>query len=268
MNYSKKEHKKQEEIATTWLQFRLNGTGVEWFDIKLPFPNYLLHLADNGYRVAWQIVGNESKHIEEIRARFVQTFYEYSPEVVEGKPRKNTNAHTTYTIHELKEFNVLDSLRAKAVNIARVETIFSKDEIFWHLKFYFEYLIKRDIIPTYSDIERFAYAEYQHKCKSTLRAKCRSIYNWYAERDFKAGRVNKKYENMREYQELNMATRKQQAKKMTEQKIKENRTKILSLVTGLLKEEYRKKNGEWNISSIAKDTKTSRNTVYKYLKEI
>ena len=73
---------------------------------------------------------------------------------------------------------------------------------------------------------------------------------------------------MKEYQELNMATRREQAKKMTANKVKENRTKILSLVTGLLKEEYRKKNGNWNISKIAKDSKASRNTVYKYLQEL
>lgn len=268
MNYNKNNYKKQEAIASTWVHFKVCGVGVEWLDYKLPFPNFLLHLSNNTYRVGWLVAGSESKYIEELRQRFIQTFYEYSPEIINYKPRSNKNAHSFSSIHSLKEFNVLNSLKVKAVNLARVETLFSRDAIFWHLKFYCEYLIKRDGVPTYSDLERLAYNEYPNKCKSTLRAKVRSIYNWYAERDFKCGRASKKYLNMKEYQELNMATRQQQAKKMTQEKVKINRTKVISLVTGLLKEEYKKKNGEWNISQIAKDTKTSRNTVYKYLREI
>jgi len=267
-DYSKNLTINQGEEPTTWVYFQIfKGTGVEWYDIKLPYPNYLVH-TNQGYKVGWLIYGSESKYTEEVRARFIQTFLELNPKVIETRPRANSKAHTSPTIHNLKEFNVLDSLRTKAFNIARVETIFSQDESFWHLKFYCEYLIKRDGVPSYQDLERFAYSEYLKKCKSTLRAKCRSIYNWYVERDFKCGRASKKYVNMKEYQELNLATRKEQAKKMTQQKVELAKRKVYNLVGGMFKDEYKKKSGAWNITKIAKESGTSRNTVYKYIAEL
>jgi hypothetical protein len=266
-DYNKTLTLNQAKTPSTWVYFRIpHGSGVEWYDIKLPFPNYLLH-TNQGYSIGWLVRGSESKYTEELRARFIQTFHEYNANVIESKPRATSQAHTHPTIYELKEFNVLDSLRAKAVNIARVETLFSRDEIFWHLKFYCEYLIKRDGIPTHLELERFAVNTYPNKCTSTLRAKTRSIYNWYSDRDFECGRVNKKYKNMKEYQELNMATRKEQAIKMHTKKADMAKKKVFNLIGGMFQGEYKKKSGEWNVSKIAKESGTSRNTVYKYIAE-
>lgn len=64
-----------------------------------------------------------------------------------------------------------------------------------------------------------------------------------------------------------MATRKQQAKKMTAKKVKTTKEKIFNCTRGLIYFDYIKKDGSWNISKIAKDTGTSRTTVYKYLKK-
>ena len=40
---------------------------------------------------------------------------------------------------------------------------------------------------------------------------------------------------------------------------------MLNITTGMFKDEYKKPNGSWNISKIAKDSGTTRPTVMKYL---
>lgn len=66
-----------------------------------------------------------------------------------------------------------------------------------------------------------------------------------------------------------MATRQQHAKKMTAKRVKSTKEKIYNCIRGLISFDYvNSSTGKWNISKIAKDTGTSRTTVYKYLKEI
>ncbi|RBQ27625.1 helix-turn-helix domain-containing protein [Arcobacter sp. CECT 9188] len=65
-----------------------------------------------------------------------------------------------------------------------------------------------------------------------------------------------------------MATRQQQAKKMTAKRVKSTKEKIYNCIRGLISFDYINSQGNWNISKIARDTGTSRTTVYKYLKEM
>ena len=63
-----------------------------------------------------------------------------------------------------------------------------------------------------------------------------------------------------------MATRQQQAKKMTAKRAKTTKEKIFNCTRGLISFDYvNPSTGKWNISKIPKDTGTSRTTVYKYL---
>ena len=62
-----------------------------------------------------------------------------------------------------------------------------------------------------------------------------------------------------------MATRQAQARKMTNQKIKKRKEKIFSCIKGMFAFEYQDSKGNWLISKIAKDSGTSRTTVYKYI---
>lgn len=62
-----------------------------------------------------------------------------------------------------------------------------------------------------------------------------------------------------------MATRQAHARKMTDQKIKKTKEKIFSCIKGMFAFEYRDSEGNWLISKIAKDSGTSRTTVYKYI---
>ncbi len=64
-----------------------------------------------------------------------------------------------------------------------------------------------------------------------------------------------------------MASRQEHAKKMTQKRVKETKVKINNCINGMFTFEYKKKNGDWNISKIAKDSGTSRTTVYKYLEQ-
>ena len=62
-----------------------------------------------------------------------------------------------------------------------------------------------------------------------------------------------------------MATRIEQAKKMTKLRTKRTKQNISKCIDGMFYFDYKRKNGNWNISKIAKDSGTSRNSVYKYL---
>jgi hypothetical protein len=110
----------------------------------------------------------------------------------------------------------------------------------------------------YSLIESFAFNRFidRAKDKSTLKAKCRSIWNWYDAREWVI--PTRKGLGM---------SRQEGAKKAREKRMADTKRKILSVVTGIFQDEYKNKRGKWNISKIAKDSGTSRNTVMKYVKE-
>lgn len=62
-----------------------------------------------------------------------------------------------------------------------------------------------------------------------------------------------------------MATRQEHARKMTRARVNKTKRNIRKIVNGMFYFEYKKKNGNWNISKLARDSGTSRNTVYKFL---
>jgi phage antirepressor YoqD-like protein len=63
-------------------------------------------------------------------------------------------------------------------------------------------------------------------------------------------------------------TRTARAKKNAQIKKQKSREKLLNLIQGMFADEYKKADGSWNIYKLAKDTKMSRNTIKKHLKEI
>ncbi len=54
--------------------------------------------------------------------------------------------------------------------------------------------------------------------------------------------------------------------KINAKRVKTTKEKIFNCTRGLISFDYIKEDGSWNISKIARDTGTSRTTVYKYLK--
>jgi hypothetical protein len=131
------------------------------------------------------------------------------------------------------------------------------------LKLHAEVIIKEKGIFSYDELEDFAISNFIDKAKdrSTLKAKCRNIFNWYLERNFELTKTVYVKKNQGEV----MATREAHARNMTKKREEKARKKVLNCITGMFSYEYKKKSGVWNISKIAKDSGTSRNTVMKYL---
>lgn len=82
------------------------------------------------------------------------------------------------------------------------------------------------------------------------------VWNW---------NYKKKYNTKEEIEELKM-TRRERALANAAKREKEARKKVLDCINSLKADEYKKKNGSWHISKIAKDTNLHRETVSKHLK--
>jgi len=64
-----------------------------------------------------------------------------------------------------------------------------------------------------------------------------------------------------------MATRQEHMRKVSKNKAEKNRKAVINLITGLYADDYKKKSGSWHFSKIAENTKLSRYTVAKIIKE-
>lgn len=200
--------------------------------------------------------------LNDIIARFMITFPSYGIEKQEVKriPAKKEGL-------KLKQFQGLKSVKSLPKQFFKTNLFTNKDNIFWALKINFEIQLDRGNI-SYETFEDFAFANFEDKAKdrSTLRAKCRSIYNYYFDRNFET-RTRGKYKNHQDYLEETMATRQQNMAKINNKRKEDCRRVIVGLITGLTSFEYKKPNGDWNVSKLAKDTKLTRKTIYKYLEE-
>lgn len=272
--------KAQETNINTLLQqfFVLNffmkfGNGTEWISYDLPEPNVLNH-TDHGVFLSWVIDGyfgtrKNREYLNDIIARFLLTFRQEEITRLSFKPPKEAitdKTHVSTKVHKLKEFQGLKSIVRHRKPQKRSDVF--KDHVFWAIKFYCEDLIIKYGIPNYQDMIEFAYLNFEYKEKSTLRAKCRSIFHWYEERNFEitTGK-KKKYESIEKWYEDSRMTRTENMKKINEKRKEENRRLIINAITGLMSETYRKPNGKFNIKKISEDLDISRNTVSKYIKE-
>jgi len=264
-------YQKQSHI-TTWLYFYVRGTGSEFLDYKLPFPNFLQHI-NRGYYIGWQINGfpgtkEAREYFNDIIARFLITFKDYYPEKLDFKPKLDKYTHIDFkNSYELQQFQNLKSIPVKKHVQERAENVNTIDQTFWAIKYYTEELIQEMGFVPYEMLEEFAYKHFYHKEKSTLRAKCRSIWNWYNERDWTIPQQTRQRKTQSE-EELKM-TRQERAKKNAELKFNRARASIVGLLkNNLLAPTYIKKDGSYNVTQIAKDLKMSRTTIIKHLKEL
>jgi len=248
--------------TNTWLNFHLNGNGTEWIEQELPTPTYLEHL-NKGYIIAYCLNGffgtqKGSIYLNDIIARFILTFADLEPYRVKEQPNIKPAGHYSKKIYKLKELQALKSLSNKRLIPTRAEQY--HDFTFWAIKLYCEDLIKSQGIATYQQLEDFAYSNFEKEC-STLRAKCRSIFNWYEIRNFKINGYKKKDQG-----EV-MATRQEHIKKVHEQRAERTQLRIKNLTTGLKRDEFKKVNGTWNITKIAKELNMGRDTIKKYINQ-
>jgi hypothetical protein len=165
-------------------------------------------------------------------------------------------------------FQNAKSLSKKTHAPARADGLGGKDYCFWAIKLYTEDLIREfgegTPVPS-SMIEDWAYGQFadHKKGKSTVRAKCRSIWHWYNRRDWALPTLYIK-KNKREV----LMTRQARALKNAEMRAVHAKNKVINITTNLIASHYRKKSGSWHIGRIAQDTNLSEPTVSKYLKEL
>jgi hypothetical protein len=253
----------------TWLYFFLWGAqGDIFLEYNLPTPNYVIN-AERGVFIGWQINGypgtaKSREYFNDIIARFLIAYKAHKPERLPYRPDVSREAIKLLDVsYELKEFQNLPSLYwANKKKIWTAESVGTIDQIFWAIKLYVEELIREfgeGVGVPYGYLEDFAFKNFfDRKDKSTLRAKCRAIWNWYDER----GWIIPK---RREWK----MTRSERAKTNAQLKKQRARAVLLGFIKGsLLANEYKKKDGSWNITKLSMATGLSRPTIISHLKEM
>ena len=154
--------------------------------------------------------------------------------------------------YELKQFQGLKSL-SRAKNYERVDV--GRDNVFWAIKLHTEALIREygGLVP-YQLIEKYAFGLFieRAKDKSTLRAKCRSIWEWYDAREWNIPK--RKGQGM---------SREEAGRKTAQKKAEATKAKVIGAVEALkfLQEKI-------NIANVARQAQVDRNTAKKYLIEL
>jgi hypothetical protein len=245
----------------TKISITIKGDGSEIFDYNLPQPHNYYRRSDI-YTIEYIINGffhtnNSIAYLNDILARFT-----LSMNVIETKVSRSDA-----TGIELSLFQNLKSI-AKYKNYESVDI--GQDNIFWSIKLYTEDLIKESgegNLVAYSLLESFAFARFidRAKDKSTLKAKVRSIWNWYNDRGWTIPQRYKR--TLKEHLEETMATRSEHMRRVTKERAAANKAKVINAITGLYADEYKKKSGSWHFGRICEATNLSPNTVKKYIKE-
>jgi len=231
-----------------------------------------LYHSNRGYFIAWQIDGffytqKGIDYLNDMIARIILTLRECKPERLIYKPNtKQELAHYYPKIYKLKELQKAKSLTAKAHAPRRAEAL--DDYCFWAIKLYTEDSIRifgEGIVIPYSQIEEWAFAQFidYKKGRSTVRAKARSVWNWYDEHDWLLPKGYKRKFTDEEYQ----MTRTERARSNAKARADKARKAVINAITGLYADEYKKKSGAWHIGKISKVTRVHRDTVSKYLKQ-
>ncbi len=252
-----------------WLFFHIkDGEGVEWMDYDLPIPTFLKHI-NRGYLVGWAIDGyfgtkKGQKFLGDILARFLVTFKKDNIERLAYKPQiDDKTAHIHAKVYKLREFSrKLASIPTKIYIPERAQQF--HDYAFWAIKFYAEDMINETGLIAYENLENWALEQFVDKERSTIRAKCRSVFYWYENKDFI---IPKKHRPMKQYLEETVASRSEHMRNVSKKKAEKNKKIVINAITGLYADEYKKKSGAWHFTKISEATGISSKTVAKIIKE-
>ena len=189
-------------------------------------------------------------------ARFVQTYGEdaVKPAV---PPAASPDFHRLVVLH-LKDFTAnLDSLRAKVANKAPLN-VEALDETFWAMKLWMERQLSQNRIPSESELEAVGSSYSPHKERSTIRAKARSIYRWYALRGFEPT-----YDARKRFKGDSPMTRQEACRVANQAKTARVKAKIEQAIN-LLKMQGEK----ITVRKVAEFAQVGHTTAAKYLKEL
>ena len=276
------------------LAFRMWGNGTEFLDTFLPLPNIHKWLDDKSYIVAWLLEGyfltkQNQKFLNDVIKRGVETFEKSEALRVEWIGWINIAKLNDNDIIHLNAYNLRDDIAPyleslnktnrndyKALELLASATEYkeSDDAFFDWLRFKVYDFVKENgknalTLDYCKKLAMIGYEIMGHKKGiSTPLAKAKSIYNWVIEnyKPQKWDYIPKYKGNPEKEKELQM-TRRERALSNAKKMYEETHKKIISLVTGMFANEYKKKDGSFNINKIAKDTNVSRPTVYKHLKD-
>ncbi len=232
----------------TKLSITIQGDGQEIFNYSLPHPikytrygsKYELEYALKGYFST----KSSYEYLNDIIARFT-----LSMRVL------NINISSTEEKGiELSYFRGLKSIK-RANDYEKGDR--GEDNIFWSIKLYTEDLIRESgegNLIAYSLLESFALSRFIERTqdKSTLKAKCRSIWNWYNEREWTI--PTRKGKGM---------SREDGAKYTAKLNAEKTKAKVIGAVEALnfLQEKI-------NIATVSRQAQVSRDTAKKYLIEL
>jgi len=238
----------------TKISITIQGDGSEIFEYSLPLPHnytrngdiYTIEYAINGFFYTNKSVA----YLNDILARFTLSMKVLDTEV------SSTNEKGI----ELSLFQGLKSI-IRHKNYEAIDI--GQDNIFYAIKYYTENLIRESgegNMISYSLIESFAFARFidRAKDKSTLKAKCRSIWNWYNDKGWIIPTRKRKLTD----KELKL-TRQEAGKKAHKKLAEKTKAKVLKAIAGL---EFMHE--KVNIANVSRDAGVSRNTAKKYLIEL
>lgn len=234
-----------------WLSFQIHGDGSELFEYGLPAPTYYDRVNNSSYGAYWLLDGYF--HTKQGREYLNDTISKLS-NVFKIQRRLGSPKDLLFEdAIKLVRFSGLPSLRTRAQqspNSAKYE-----DSVFWAIKLEAIRTIRSTGWLDHSILESWAFGVFlvgKHvKDKSTLRAKCRSIFEWYEARNWKID-------------DRNFTMSRSEAGRVTAAKnAAANEAKVRAAITSLqfLQEKI-------TVSSVARSAGVSRPTAQKYLEKI
>ncbi len=287
--------RKYVDLGAFWLYIEVQGRGDEWLEIGLPIPSLYVKTRFGAY-VGWMIEGffateNNLRFLRDVFERLRRTFALHGAQV-RILPYKPNIAHLTNAALTDNVYNLRDDIAPLLESIPKKEkkeelalstlTAFgqnSEDALFDAIRFAVYDFVRANSKSalTYEYVEEIARIKYEvigsSKGWSTAKAKARNIYRWVIENFKENAGVNNwnytpKYKGNPEKEKELLMTRRERAL-TNAQKIKEEKRKIiLSIVKGMFAEDYKKKDGTWNISKLARDLKMDPKTIRKHIREL
>lgn len=241
----------------------------------MPMPNYLLH-SSTGYFIGWQIDGyfgtkKGVAHLNDIIGRITISLNECRPERLPWKPdMREELAHYYPKIHRLIEFRDIKSLRKKINAPTRADNLGGKDYCFWAIKLYTEDLIRQygegTPVP-FSQILDWALIQFDKhkKGKSTVKAKCNSIWNWNDRNGWQLPKIYIRKYTDEEYR----MNRQDHIKKVNENRKIKTRVKIKAVLEDMfIQDKIRTKKGKPKATAIAEILDMDYRTISSHLKQI
>ena len=245
-------------------------------------------ICDLGLFAGWEIVENitaqfivyklvvdgfgGTKRAKRFETDILLRFQILNDDIFSDIEKKITSEPSSYNLQELSDR--LPSLPSYNKNfIARVLDNPQKyeDLYFWAMKWQMELLIKQGYTQSYNTLLEWTLEQFSSKEFSTLKAKAKSIFNWYHARGFKIfGAYERKYTD----KELQMTRSENMTRinKLVKEKHQKTMLALLEQNEMLFESEFIHKDGRFkglvNIQKLAKYMGVSEMTIRRNLKDM